>query len=109
MTREKSLEMLGLSQSAARDEIEAAYRRLVRRYPPEFQPEKFRQIDEAYRFLTSLPYLLERLLSPGLEKETIDKDLLTFPLFPPSSSSEEALADIKKEFRMAHLWPSSDE
>lgn len=40
---------LDLSEAAAPEEIETAYRHLVRRFPPEFQPEKLREIDEAYR------------------------------------------------------------
>ena len=64
MTREEALTQLGLSPSASKDDIEQAYRRMVRRYPPEFQPEKFRQVDEAYQSLISLPFLLEKLLAP---------------------------------------------
>jgi len=108
MTKERSFEVLGLSRSATRDEIEEAYKRLVRRYPPEFQPEKFRKIDEAYRFLTSLPYLLERLLSPAMEKENINTNLFVFPLSPPSPFLEEAMTEIRKGLRMTYLWPSSD-
>ena len=100
MTRDRSLEVLGLSQFATRGEIEGAYKRLVRRYPPEFQPEKFRQIDEAYRFLTSLPYMLERLLSPGMEKETIDKNLIekaSIRIKPDKEDRLQKVAHTEKE------------
>ncbi len=109
MTREESLEILKLSSSATSEETEKAYKRLVRRYPPEFHPERFRRIDEAYRFLTSLPYLLESLLSPQIGKANIDAELFVFPLYPPSPFLEEALADIEKDLRMNYLWPSSEE
>ena len=108
MTRKESLEILKLSPSATTGDIEKAYKRLVRRYPPEFHPEKFRELDEAYRFLTSLPYLLERLLSPEIEKTAIDPELFVFSLSPPPSL-EEALTDIEKQFRMNYLWPSPEE
>ena len=109
MTQKECFEILRLSPSATREEIETAYKRLVRRYPPEFQPDKFRQVDEAYRFLTSLPYLLERLLSPDMEDTTIDKGLFDFSLSPPVDLLEEALSDIKKDFRMEYLWYRSDD
>jgi DnaJ-class molecular chaperone len=65
MTREGALKNLNLPPEADSEAIEKAYQRLARRYPPEFQPEKFRIIDESYRQLTSLPEMLERLLSPS--------------------------------------------
>ena len=56
MTKEKALAVLNLFPPASQEEIEKAYQRLVRRYPREFHPEKFRALDEAYRFLTSLAF-----------------------------------------------------
>ena len=110
MTRKESLEILKLSPSANAEDTGKAYKRLVRRYPPEFHPEKFREVDEAYRFLTSLPYLLESLLSPEIEKTAIDPKLFEFSISPPLFSSlEEALTDIEKQFRMNYLWPSPEE
>jgi curved DNA-binding protein CbpA len=38
MTREEALAQLNLPPSAGREEIEQAYQRMVRRYPPEFHP-----------------------------------------------------------------------
>ena len=62
--KSEALKVLNLPGETDREEIEKTYHRLVRRYPPEFNPDRFREIDEAYRFLTSFPYQLERLLSP---------------------------------------------
>jgi len=55
MTPGRSLAVLNLTPSASKEEIEQAYQRLVRRYPPEFQPEKFRRVDDAYRFSSPSP------------------------------------------------------
>jgi hypothetical protein len=107
MTREEAMLQLNLPPSACKEEIEQAYQRMVRRYPPEFQPEKFRQIDEAYRFLTSLPFLLEKLMAPGTESEEVNKNLFCFSLSPPPISIlDEALWEAKKQFKMSYLWPS---
>ncbi len=108
MTREEALTQLNLPPSSGKEEIEQAYQRMVRRYPPEFQPEKFRQIDEAYRFLTSLPFLLEKLLAPGADSGEVSKSLFSFDLSPPQLEVlEEALLEAKKQFKMSYLWPSS--
>ena len=109
MTREEALTQLGLSPSASKDDIEQAYRRMVRRYPPEFQPEKFRQVDEAYQSLVSLPFLLEKLLAPGAGGEEVNKSLFSFDLSSPQPAVlEEALLEAKRNFKMSYLWPSSD-
>jgi curved DNA-binding protein CbpA len=103
MTREKALTVLNLPSSAGREEIEQAYHRLIRRYPPEFHPEKFRTIDEAYRFLTSLAFRIERLLSPQANTQ-LDREVFSFGLSPPVSSLEGALSEIKKQLKIAFLW-----
>ena len=107
MTREEALTLLNLPPSALTEEIEQAYQRMVRRYPPEFQPEKFRQVDEAYRFLTSLPFVLEKLLAPGADSDEVNKSLFSFSLSPPQLSVlDEALSEAKKQFKMSYLWPN---
>ncbi len=103
MTKENALALLNLSSPASQEEIEKAYQRLVRRYPPEFHPEKFRALDEAYRFLTSLAFRIERSLSPQAKME-IDKDSLSFDLAPPIASLEPALNEIKTKLKIAFLW-----
>lgn len=45
-------EVLGVSAQADYAEIKKQYRRLVRQYSPEHQPEKFKLIREAYENLT---------------------------------------------------------
>lgn len=46
-----SYEVLGLKQGATPEEIKKAYFTLVRQYPPEENPEEFREIREAYEQL----------------------------------------------------------
>mgnify|MGYP000400980063 CR=1 FL=1 len=91
MTRDQALAVLNLPETATAQEVQQAYERLVRRYPPEFHPDKFCQIDAAHRFLTSLPYRLERLFAP--EKFQADRQGgLTHTLEPPAFDGEALLA-----------------
>jgi len=104
MTREQALMNLNLSPSAAREEIEKAYQKLVRRYPPEFNPEKFRQIDESYRFLTSLPFMLDKLLSPAVEQAQPEPTQFSFSPSIPEDCKERALREIRKLYLYSYLW-----
>lgn len=45
--------ILGLAPGAGAAEQAAAYRKLVRRYPPELAPERFAEIHRAYQLLSS--------------------------------------------------------
>jgi len=103
MTKEKALKILNLTPAATREEIDHAYQRLVRRYPPEFHPEKFREIDEAYKFLTSLAFRIEKLITPQATIE-LNRELFSFDFTPPTSSLESALSEIKKQLKIAFLW-----
>jgi curved DNA-binding protein CbpA len=105
-TKKEALTILNLPPGATRNDMESAYSRLVKRYPPEFHPDKFRQIDEAYRFLTSLPYMLEKLLSPEKKDAQLDQEIFSFTLSLSSSAVEDALWEIKKHCRVAYLWTS---
>lgn len=49
---------LGLAPGAEEDEIQRAYRKAVRRYPPELAAERFARIQEAYDTLRSPGKLL---------------------------------------------------
>jgi curved DNA-binding protein CbpA len=44
-------ERLGIERTATREEVRAAYRALLREYPPERAPEEFKRIREAYETL----------------------------------------------------------
>ncbi|MDD3580339.1 MAG: DnaJ domain-containing protein [Desulfobacca sp.] len=104
MIRKDALAILRVSDSATREDLDRAYQRLVRRYPPEFNPEKFRQIDEAYKFLTSLPYLLERLLSPQKLKVAVNKEEFRFPRSRPTATPEQIRAALRKQLLQAYIW-----
>jgi curved DNA-binding protein CbpA len=107
MTREQALKNLNLPSSAAREEIEKAYQRLVRRYPPEFHPERFRLIDESYRVLTSLAFFLERALSP--EGDELDRDLFRFTPTVPETAQDDAVRHMKRRFLIDALWATGCE
>lgn len=55
------LEVLGLTTNSTQDELKSAYRRLVKKWHPDVNsndpdaPEKFRQIDEAYKIINENP------------------------------------------------------
>jgi len=106
MNKEEALKILNLGLSPDAGELEQTYQRLVRRYPPEFHPAKFRAIDEAYRFLTSVSFRIESLLSLQASKP-LDRKAYSFTLTPPASSIEAALAEIEKEWKKAFLWGPS--
>lgn len=43
---------LGLDHESSAEQVDAAYARLVRRYPPELNPRRFAKIKQAYEFLS---------------------------------------------------------
>lgn len=52
---------LRIPQGSSNEEIRAAYVRMVRRYPPENFPDRFRQIKEAYDHLSLAESYLDEL------------------------------------------------
>lgn len=53
--------VLGLAPGAGREEIDRAYRTLVRRYPPELNPDRFALIHDAYDQLRSFERTMEEV------------------------------------------------
>jgi hypothetical protein len=106
MTREEALQNLNLPPDANPEAIEKAYLRLVRRYPPEFHPDKFRTIDDSYRQLSSLPAMIEKLLGHAVEDAKVDPALLTFEPSVPDSCIENALKEIRAMSLATTLWKS---
>jgi len=104
MTREEALQNLNLPPDAAPEAIEKAYQRLVRRYPPEFHPDKFRSIDDSYRQLTSLPAMIEKLLAPVIGEAKLDPGLLTFDPSVPDALVDEALKEARAIALAGTLW-----
>jgi curved DNA-binding protein CbpA len=99
--------ILGLPVSATLDEITAAYRKLVRRYPPELAAEKFAHIHRAYELLTSPARRFEaaRLgLDEALQQVfTVPKATLKPPPPPPPPVTEHDLEPLLGLFRRALL------
>lgn len=91
------LAILGLSVEAGRDDIERAYGKLVRRYPPELNPQRFAEIHGAYRQLTAL--------------DTVLQDAIEHPnrtlgdLFPSPKIRLRAQAEAAPELTMQDLEP----
>jgi curved DNA-binding protein CbpA len=89
--------ILGLPPSATGEEITSAYRKLVRRYPPELAPQRFARIHSAYQLLTSPARRMETARS--VPEETL---ALLFPVPeatfkpapPPPSLGAEALEPL---------------
>lgn len=96
MTKEEGLEKLKLPPTASKEEIERAYQKLVKRYPPEFHPDKFREIDEAYSYLTSFSAMINNLLSSNSDESTLERYMPSFSIDSPTAETvDKALEDIK--------------
>ena len=61
-------QILGLKPGAPADEIRKAYLTLVRQYPPDREPDKFREIHAAYQMLNDPIALATALLTPSRDK-----------------------------------------
>jgi hypothetical protein len=104
MNAKEALERLSLDEQATPETIEKTYRKLINRYPPEFQPEKFRRIDEAYRFLTSYPRMVEMLFAPTSVERTPDMNIFRFEVKDSASLLEAGMREIKRRERIDFLW-----
>jgi len=83
--------ILGLEPGAPRNEITRAYRKLVRRYPPELNPERFARIRRAYELLDSLE---NRMVEVRKDPETALEALFPQPqlTLKPTPTPPEPLA-----------------
>lgn len=104
MNRKTALEILGLDELAPRESIEKTYLKLINRYPPEFHPDKFRQIDDAYRFLTSYPRMIEMLFASESSARKIDPDIFYFGARDGSALLKNAMRDLKRVERLNSLF-----
>ena len=66
MNFEVAYKTLQIDSGASREDIDRAFRRMARRYPPEFKPERFAQMRAAYEYLTSLKRRVEEIEKGGL-------------------------------------------
>ena len=58
------LKVLGVSGDASEAEIRARYLELVKRYPPERDPDKFREVQAAFKAAKDPLLIAQRLLVP---------------------------------------------
>jgi len=99
--------ILGLPPAATAEEITAAYRKLVRRYPPELAPEQFARIHRAWQLLTSLERRMEAARTDP--EEAIDQIFavpgvaLKPPPPPPPPLTEQDLEPLLAPLRRALL------
>ena len=63
-THSDPLAVLGLPRDAGEDAVRQRYLELVKRYPPQGDPERFREIQAAYQAAKDPLLIAERLLAP---------------------------------------------
>ncbi len=66
-------QILEVKLGATADEIRKAYLALVRQYPPDREPDKFRDIHAAYQMLNDPIALATALLTPSRDKPDLVK------------------------------------
>ncbi len=78
--------VLGVSSTASAEEIRQSYFRLVRRFPPETHPERFKAVRAAYDALKSPLRRAQREVAQlDLSIDRVDLDRLGSPAAVPSS------------------------
>ena len=112
LTRNQALQHLHLNAEASeptRETIEKAYQRMVRRYPPEFHPDRFRLIDESYRTLTSLTFLVESVFEDQTDdtEASLAQSLADLPLTAEAGGVPASLKDIRRRLLREALWPNA--
>lgn len=105
--RDQALEVLNLEADATREDIDRAYQRMVRRYPPEFHPERFRRIDESYRTLTSLAFVVETILGDKQSggEDNLARTLADLSLRADDKTVHEGLREMRTLLLVENLWP----
>nr|WP_321464950.1 hypothetical protein [uncultured Desulfobulbus sp.] len=109
LTRDQALHHLHLAQEATREEIEQSYRRLVRRYPPEFHPDRFRLIDESYRALTSLSFVVETIMTDRDQEHEANLAQRVADLSPTAEAEDVArgVEELRRMMLYEALWPQA--
>ncbi len=98
--------VLGVPATATAEEITRAYRKLVRRYPPELAPEQFARVHHAYQLLTSLERRMEaarRSPEETLAQLFAVPAALKPPPSPPPPLTERDLEPVLAPYRRALL------
>ncbi len=80
-------QVLGLARSAIEAEVRARYLELVKQYPPDREPDKFRQIRSAYEATSNPLILADRLLDSFSDEldwhQAIDSQKAKLPRLSP--------------------------
>lgn len=100
--------VLGLARQASEEDIKRAYFQLVRQFPPEREPEKFREIRTAYEqlrdpenrarialFLLQPPPPLPRQRRPSYDLSVHVEDLLTLAMELVRTPMQDDFYEIK--------------
>jgi curved DNA-binding protein CbpA len=99
--------VLGVEPGVDLDRIGRAYRTLVRRYPPELNPERFARIQSAYDLLRSLGRRMEEAyMHPEATLEALfppPRLTLKPPDPPPAPLQEQDLEPLLRPLRRALL------
>lgn len=95
--------VLGLTPAATPEEITRAYRKLVRRYPPELAPREFARVHAAYQLLTSPARRMEAVRATPEEAlaQLFPEPTATLkpPPPPPPPPTPEALESLLTPYR----------
>ncbi len=107
LTRDQAFHNLHLSPEATPEEIEQSYRRMVRRYPPEYHPDRFRLIDESYRTLTSLAFVVENIFLEKNQENSGDliRQVLALPLGVDEQAVTQGMEGLRRVLLCATMWP----
>lgn len=107
MTIETPRSVLGLPASATAEEVTRAYRKLVRRYPPELAPQQFARVHRAYQLLLSPERRMEAARTAPEETIAqlfaVPEPKLKAPPAPPTPLTEEDLEPLAAPLRRAVL------
>lgn len=102
--------VLGVSSSASAEEVRQSYFRLVRRYPPETHPERFKAVRAAYDALKSPLRRAQREVAQlDLSVDRIDLGWLDSPITTPSSLVAALLAVELAESELARPPSEGDQ
>jgi len=99
-------QVLGVAPGAGGEEISRAYRALVRRYPPELNPERFARVQRAYDLLRSCARGMEEVRrSPEAALDALfpAPQLVLRVLAAPASLQPQDLEPLLRPLRRAVL------
>ena len=88
------LDVLGLARGATEEQIRSRYLELVKQYPPEREPERFRQIRAAFAAANEPLLIAEQLIEPPHGKPPKWSDVIETQKNSPPSLSFELLLSL---------------